>query len=99
MRPWPGFCRTLDEIDRSDATRLACLGPFASPVQQAPPLPLRSAKGLAPLRNAFWSAECAVSLLRKSEVRIGAFAGVSGTTTARSILGNHWCRVHGHQQP
>src|SRR5208283_502129 len=99
MRPSPGSCRTPDEIDRSDAPRFACLESCASPVQPAPPPRPRSTDVHAALQILHRSVAHAVSPSPWLEVRTGAFAGVSGTTTARSILGNRWYRVHGHRLP
>src|SRR5664279_2025334 len=99
MHPSPGSCRTPGGIDRSDALRFFCLESCASPVQPArPPLP-RSTKGPAALQTVGQSVGRAVFPSPWLEVRTGAFAGVSGTTTARSIPGNRWCRIHGHRQP
>src|SRR5664279_2324819 len=99
MRPSPGSCRTPDEIDRSDAPRFACLESCASLVQPAPLLPPRSTEGPAALQIARRSVAHAVSPSPWLEARTDAFAGVSGTTTARSILGNRWCRIHDHRLP
>src|SRR5271166_3540205 len=99
MRPSPGFCRTPDEIDRSDALRSACLESCASPVRPAPFLLVQSTEGPAALQTVRRSVEQLISPSPWLEVRTGAFAGVSGTTTARSIRGNRWYRVHGHRPP
>src|SRR5664279_3385375 len=99
MRPSPGSCRTPDEIDRSDAPRFACLESCTSLVQPAPRLLPRSTEGPAALQTVLRSVAHAVSPSPWLEVRTGAFAGVSGTTTARSIPGNRWYRVHGHRLP
>src|ERR1035441_1918448 len=97
MRPSPGSCRTPGEIDRSDAPRFACLESCASLVRPAPFLLPRSTEGPAALQIARRSVAHAVSLSPWLEVRIGPFAGVSGTTTVKSILGSHWCRIHDHR--
>src|SRR5664279_5838433 len=99
MRPSPASCRTPDEIDRSDAPRSACHESCASPVQPAPPPRPRSTDVPAALQIVRRSVAHAVSPFLWLEVRTGASAGVSGTTTARSIPGNRWCRIHGHRQP
>src|SRR5664280_2779040 len=99
MRPSPESCRTPDEIDKSDARRSACLESCAAPVRVAPFRLPRSTKGPAALQTVLRSVARAVSPSPLLEVRTGAFAGVSGTTTARSILGNRWYRVHGHRLP
>src|SRR5271165_4698122 len=99
MRPSPGFCRTPDEIDRSDAPRFSYLESCASPVQPAPFLLVQSTECPAALQTVLRSVAHAVSPFLWLEVRSGAFAGVSGTTTARSTPGNRWCRIHGHRPP
>src|ERR1019366_4326004 len=99
MRPSPESYRTPGEIDRGDAFRFACLESCASPVRPAPFLLRRSTEGPAALQIARQSAAHAVSPSPWPEVRTGAFAGVSGTTTVRSILGSHWCRIHDHRPP
>src|ERR1035441_10206710 len=99
MLPSPGSCRTPDETDRSDARRSACRESCASPVRPAPFLLVQSTEGPAALQIVGRSVAHAVAPFLWLEVRTGAFAGVCGTTTARSIPGNRWCRIHGHRQP
>src|SRR5271157_141885 len=88
MRPSPGSCRTPDETDRSDAPQFACLESCASPVRPALFLLRRLTDVPAALRTAGRSVARIVSPFPWLEVRTGAFAEVSGTTTARSIPGN-----------
>src|ERR1035441_147000 len=99
MHPSPGSCRTPDEIDRSDALRFFCLESCASPVRPAPFLLVQSTECPAALQIVLRSVAHAVSPSPWLEVRTGVLVGVFGTTTARSILGNRWYRVHGHRPP
>src|SRR5271157_2880116 len=99
MRPSPGSCPTPDETDRSDAPRFACLESCASPVRPALFLLRRLTQAPAALQIVLRSVAHAAAPSPWLEVRTGAFAGVSGTTTARSIPGNRWCRIHGHRLP
>src|SRR5271166_1984985 len=99
MRPSPGSCRTPDEIDRSDAPRLACLESCASLVRPAPFLLVQSTEGPAALQIVLRSVARAAAPSPWLEVRTGVSAGVSGTTTARSIPGNRWCQAHGRRPP